>query len=47
MQSRAPTIAREEVDEQDSESDPVVLETTSDSREDKKSLDEIIDTYAE
>lgn len=47
MQSRVPTIAREKTEEPDGETDPDKSTSSDDSSEDEKSLDEIIDAYAE
>lgn len=47
MQSRVPTISSKETDEPDGESNPEVSEDTDTPSEDEKSLDEIIDAYAQ
>lgn len=45
MQPRVPTVAREETDESDGKSNPEGSESTENSSEDEKTLDEIIDVY--
>lgn len=46
MQSSVPTVAREKTEESGDEATPAESDSTDDSSEDEKSLNEIIDAYS-